>query len=229
MTSSGVAEILRKGDARGDAGRLDFRGSTARIEAGGSDNSREDPWMNRRFMVAVGATAALGVAAGVPAIADAAVPKNEIRMVGGTKLKPGKYLKIDMRFKARNTTVKSGATVKLVNKIKEPEPHTITFIEKRFLPTQGFETGLEEQLFAAHKVDPSNEEAPPGVLVVDNGQPAQGTLQVDTMFSKTVLGDSAFIAPGQKRFNFEVTADKGSKLFYYCAIHPWMQGKITVN
>ena len=45
-----------------------------------------------------------------------------------------------------------------------------------------------------------------------------------------MLGDSAFIAPGQKRtLQFKVTADQGSKLFYFCAIHPWMQGKITVR
>jgi hypothetical protein len=44
-----------------------------------------------------------------------------------------------------------------------------------------------------------------------------------------VAGDSAFIAPKQKSFSFKVTAKKGSKLYFYCAVHAWMQGKITVN
>ena len=187
--------------------------------------------MNRRLTVTIAATATLGIAAaGVATNAGAAIKKNEIRMVGGTVIKPGKFLKVTMRFKAYNTTVKSGSTVKLLNKTEDPEPHTITFVEKRFLPEQ-FESGLEEQLFTAHGIDPANEEAPPANPVVDNGAPvaAGGTLEVDTMFNKTVMGDSAFVFPGQKSISFKVTATKGSKLFYYCAIHPWMQGKITVN
>ena len=89
----------------------------------------------------------------------------------------------------------------------------------------------EPRVFTAHQVDPANEEAPPAAPVVDNGVAvaAGALLNADTPFSKTVMGDSAFIAPGQKTFRFKVTADKGSRLFYYCAIHPWMQGKITVN
>lgn len=186
--------------------------------------------MNRRLTVAVAATAALGLAAGVGTTAGAAAKKNQIRIVGGITVKPGKFVKDDQRFTAANTTVKSGATVKLVNKAKTEDPHTISFIEKKFLPRM-FESGLEERLFAAHQVDPNNEEAPPGALVVDNGVevPEGGTLEVDTMFNKTRNGDSAFIAPGQKSFSFKVTADKGSRLFYFCAIHPWMQGKLTVN
>lgn len=187
--------------------------------------------MNRRLTVAVAATAALGLtAAGLTTTAGAAIPKNEIRIVGGVVVKPGLYVKDNQRFKAQNTTVKSGALVTLVNKAKTQDPHTITFIEKKFLPEQ-FESGLEEQLFTAHGVDPEAEDAPPANLVVDNGAPLEegATLEVDTMFNETVGGDSAFIAPGQKEFKFKVTADKGSRLFYFCAIHPWMQGKLKVN
>jgi plastocyanin len=185
--------------------------------------------MNRRITVAVVATTALGIAAGGVATAGAA-KKNEIRIVGGTKIKPGEYLKVDVRFKPVDATVKSGSTVKLVNKGTDPEPHTISFIEKKYLP-KSFESAVDAKLREAHQVDPNNEEAPPGVLVVDNGAavPAGGTLEVDTMFTPTKAGDSAFIAPNQKSFSFKVTAKKGSKLFYYCAVHPWMQGKITVN
>jgi plastocyanin len=181
--------------------------------------------------VAVAATAAVGLGAvGVAATAGAAPKKNEIRIVGGVVVKPGEYVKDNQRFKARNTTVKSGATVKLVNKAKTEDPHTISFLEKRYLPKK-FETPVNDKLLEAHQVDPNNEEAPPGAFVVDNGVavPEGGTLNVDTMFTPTKAGDSAFIAPGQKSFSFKVTAKKGSKLFYFCAIHPWMQGKITVD
>jgi plastocyanin len=189
--------------------------------------------MKGRFTVAIAAIAVLGLsAAGVAATAGAAAKKhkNEIRIVGGTTVKPGEYLKVDLRFKPMNTTVKSGSTVKLLNRGRDPEPHTISFIEKKYLP-KAFETPVDAKLREAHQVDPENEDAPPGALVVDNGQPVPegGTLEVDTMFTPDVAGDSAFIAPGQKSFTFKVTAKKGSRLYYYCAIHPWMQGKIAVN
>ncbi|HKH16450.1 MAG TPA: plastocyanin/azurin family copper-binding protein [Solirubrobacteraceae bacterium] len=186
--------------------------------------------MNRRLAVAVAATAVLALAATGVASTAGAANKNEIRIVGGEKFKAGKYLKIDLRFKPANVTVKSGSTVKLLNKGKLPEPHTISFVEKKYLPTS-FEVAVDAKLREAHQVDPNNEDAPPGVLVVDNGVavPAGGTLEADTMFTPTKAGDSAFIAPEQKSFSFKVTAKKGSRLHYYCAVHPWMQGKITVN
>lgn len=192
--------------------------------------NRRMPVLNRRLTVTVAATAAVSLAAAGVATTAGAAKKNEIRIVGGTKLKPGKYLKNDVRFTPANLSVKSGATVKLLNKSKEPEPHTITFVKKRYLPT-GFESAVDPQLLKAHQFDPNNEEAPPGVPVVDNGQPvpAGGTLAVDTGFTPSVAGDSAFIAPGQKSFSFKVTAKKGARLYYYCAIHPWMQAKISVH
>ena len=183
--------------------------------------------MNRRLTVAVAATAALGLAA---ATAGAAIPKNEIRIVGGEQFKAGKFVKVDMRFKPRNRNVKSGSVVTLRNRGEIPEPHTITFVEKRFMP-KSFDVAVEEKLLEAHQVDPNNQDAPPGVLVVDNGAavPEGGMLEADTGFTPNRAGDSAFIAPDQKTFRFRVTADEGSKLFYYCAIHAWMQGKINVK
>jgi plastocyanin len=186
--------------------------------------------MNRRFTVAVAATAALGLGAvGVATTAGAAAKKNQIRIVGGEKFKAGEFLKINLRFKPRNVTVKSGSMVDVVNKT-EGEPHTITFVEKKYLP-KSFDVAVDAKVREAHQVDPTNEEAPPGVFVVDNGVavPEGGTLNVDTGFTPDVAGDSAFIAPGPGKFSFKVTAKKGSRLYYYCAVHPWMQGKIKVN
>jgi hypothetical protein len=186
--------------------------------------------MTRRFTIAVAATATLGIAAGGVATAGAAAKKNEIQIVGGTIFKAGKFIKDNQRFKPLDASVKSGATVTVRNKAKSPEPHTISFLEKKYLP-KSFESAVDQKLMEAHQVDPTNEEAPPGVLVVDDGVavPDGGTLEVDKGFTPDVAGDSAFIAPGQKTFSFKVTAKKGSSLFYYCAVHPWMQGKITVK
>jgi len=83
--------------------------------------------MTRRTAVAALATVA---AFGVAAAPAAAAKKNEIRIVGGAKFKAGKFLKIDLRFKPTAISVKSGATVKVVDKTSEPEPHTISFAKK---------------------------------------------------------------------------------------------------
>jgi plastocyanin len=186
--------------------------------------------MNRRVTIAVAATAAMGLAAGGVATAGAAQKKNEIVIKGGTVFKAGKFVKDAVHFAPPSIDVKSGATVTVKNRGEDPAPHTITFVEKRFMP-KSFDVAVNDKLLEVHQVDPTNEEAPPGVLVVDNGVavPEGGTLNVDTGFTPDTAGDSAFIAPDQKTFSFKVTARKGSKLFYFCAVHPWMQGKINVK
>lgn len=187
--------------------------------------------MNRRITVAVAATAALGMAAGGIASAGAAAKKNEIRVVGGTVFKAGKFVKDDVRFTPADLTVKSGATVTLVNKGTDPAPHTISFVTKRFLP-KSFEAPATGPLLEAHQVDPANEEAPPAVLKVDNGVAAadqSAPLEVDSLGTDKKAGDSEFFGPDTKKLRFKVTAAKGAKLFYFCAVHPWMQGKITVK
>jgi plastocyanin len=181
--------------------------------------------MNRCLTVA--AAAAVGLAAFAPAAG--AAKKNEIRIVGGTKFKAGKYVKDDVRFKPANLTVKSGATVKVVNKADEPAPHTISFVEKKFLP-KSFEWAAAEPLGAAHAFNEETEEV--GFFQVNNGagvpNDQAGVLEVDSLGNDKFAGDSQFIAPGQGT-TFKVTAKKGSKLPFYCAFHPWMQGKLTVN
>ena len=104
-----------------------------------------------RRTVAIGAVAAVGLlATGVAGAAGAAGKKNEIRIVGGTTVKPGHYVKDNVRFTPLNKTVKSGATVKLVNRGENPEPHTISFIAKKYLPKE-FETAVDAKLREAHQ------------------------------------------------------------------------------
>jgi plastocyanin len=188
--------------------------------------------MHRRTAAAVVAVAALGASA--VAVAPASAAKNQITIKGGTIFKAGEFIKDNQRFvtPAKNK-VKSGATVKIVNRTKD-EPHTLTFIEKQFVPKSFDVNGaLMGNIFTAHQVDPTNEEAPPGVFTVDDGQPlADGaTWEVNSAFSDTSAnGDSAFIAPGTTGpGSFKVTAAKDSTLYFFCAVHPWMSGKLKVK
>jgi plastocyanin len=186
--------------------------------------------MHRRLTVALAAIAALGIGAvGLVPTAGAA-PKKKITIKGGPFFKPGVSIGDNVRFN-RNTTVKSGGTVKIVNKSGEDAgPHTISLLKKSALPRtfaqaeECFEfQGVCGPLVTAHQVDPANPEAPPGRLLFDTGDAG-----FDTMGDRQNAGDSLFLAPGQGG-SIKVTADKGSKLTYFCAVHPWMQGKITVN
>jgi plastocyanin len=178
--------------------------------------------------IPLAALAAVAVA-GVAAAPAAAAKKNEIRIVGGTKFKAGKYVKDDVRFKPASVAVKSGATVKVVDKGTDPAPHTISFVKKAFLP-DGFEFAAAGPLFAAHQVNEETEEI--GFFQVNDGvgvpNDQAGVLEVDTLGDATSAGDSQFMAPGQGT-TLKITAAKGSTLPYYCAIHPWMQGKIKVK
>jgi plastocyanin len=182
--------------------------------------------MKRQLAVAVVATAAFGAIA-LPA---QAAKKNTITIKGGPVFKAGKFVKDDVRFAPRNLEVRSGATVKVLDKGKVPEPHTISFVKKAFLP-KDFEFAAAAPLLIAHQVDETNEEAPPGVFKVDNGAAAadqNAPLNVDSLGDDKQAGDSEFIPP-KTNISFKVTAKKGAVLPYYCAVHPWMQAKLTVK
>jgi plastocyanin len=188
--------------------------------------------MNRRLTVAIASTAALGlVATGVASTAGAAAKpkKNEIVIRGHFVFKAGHFARDDQRFTPLKSTVKSGSTVTVRNKSKTQDPHTLSFVQKQFLPTD-FEPAAAGPLFELHQLSDDPNAQP--VLSIDNGAPAadqSAPLAVDTAGTDTTPGDSLLIAPGQKKVTFKVTAAPGSKLNYFCIFHPWMQGKIRVK
>jgi plastocyanin len=173
--------------------------------------------MTRRKTVALVATAALGVSAlGVGAASAAG--KNRIDIAGGTAMKPGESITDDQHFTPQDLEVKSGATVKLVNKAKTEDPHTISLVKKSDLPKtakQAFNCAACNTIIGTH--EPNDQTGEPGKPVVDVGQSGYDQ-----------PGDSMFVGPKGK-ISFKVTAKKGKTLYYLCAIHPWMQGKIKVK
>jgi plastocyanin len=173
--------------------------------------------MTRRKTVALVATAALGVSAlGVGAASAAS--KNRIDIVGGTTMKPGESVTDDQHFTPQDLEAKSGATIKLANKAKTEDPHTISLVKKSDLPKtakQAFNCATCNAILGSHEVNEQTGDV--GKPVVDVSQPGFDA-----------PGDSAVIAPKQK-ISFKVTAKKGTTLYYLCAIHPWMQGSISVT
>jgi plastocyanin len=184
--------------------------------------------MNRRTPVALAAVAALGVSVLASGPADAASktkPKrNRIEAVGGLKVKINGYIQDAERFFPGTLTVKSGATVTLVNKTTAGMPHTLSLVKKSALPKTVAGVNACKAcgpLMAAHQADPNTGAV--GQPLVDVGAPG-----FQTMGDATTAGDSIFLPPKGK-VTFKVTAKKGTTLTYFCAIHPWMQGAIKVK
>jgi plastocyanin len=176
--------------------------------------------MIRRTPPALAAVAALAVAA--PALA---APKaNTIEAQGTSKVKINEYIQDGQKFVPGDITVKSGATITLRNKSKDGAPHSLSLLKKSALPktaAQVMQCPACGPLLAAHQADPTTGEVKQPL--VDAGRPG-----FDTEGTKTTAGDSIYLPPKGK-VTFKVTAKKGSKLSYFCAVHPWMQGTITVK
>jgi plastocyanin len=120
--------------------------------------------------------------------------------------------------------VKSGATVTLRNKSAGGAPHSLSLLKKSALPKTAaavLQCAACGPLLAAHQADPNTGEVKqPVVNAGGDGFDTEGT--------KTTAGDSVYLPPKGK-VTFKVTARKGTTLSYFCAVHPWMQGTITVK
>jgi plastocyanin len=168
--------------------------------------------------IALLATGAVAVAAALAGPAGAQ-NANTIVVKGGTVFKPGKAIIDNMRFAPMSREVKSGKTLKIDNRTKAP--HTLSIVKKSDLPKTAaqmekfYESPLMGEFMQAHEVDPTNEDAPPGKLLVN-------------------VGPEGFDQPGDSQFFMEdvsikVTAKKGTNLSYVCLLHPWMQGTLRVR
>jgi plastocyanin len=185
--------------------------------------------MNRRISVAIAATTAVGLLAGGAMTSSAvAAKKNQIVIKGTFVFRAGKGARDNQRFTPLKQKVKAGSTVTVKNKSKTEDPHTLSFVEKEFLP-QSFEAPAADPLFGLHNLSEDPNAVP--VFKVDNGAAAAdqaANLAVDTLGTDQGGGDSMLIF-GKAPVQFDVTATAGSKLYYFCIFHPWMQGKITVT
>ena len=169
--------------------------------------------MKKLLVAAVAASLCLAV----PAYAQA--PQNaKLSIVGGVQMKAGKFIKDDQRFSPSSLVVRSGGRVTLRNKAKTEDPHSISVVKKSDLPKtpqQAFECAVCGSFFQAHQVNEETGEV--GQPVVNVGRPG---------FDQP--GDSLFVAPGAT-VRFDVSADRGQTLYYMCAVHGWMQGKLKVK
>ena len=144
----------------------------------------------------------------------------------GVTFAPNRYIRDTMYFAPGTATVKSGQSVTFEYGEKSDEPHTLTIVKESDLPKTGaqVENCAPCQRYAtAHLKNPK---APPDQnnpivhWTIDKGQPGLDT-----------VGDSVAIQePGaHKSITVKVSAPAGTTLYFVCAVHPWMQGKLVVR
>ncbi len=180
-----------------------------------------------RARVAIGVLAVVGAV-----VAGALVSSGNAATVAGKKSKTismtGKTPpKLDFDGPER---IRAGAKLNVVNRT-DPEkvgPHTFTLIKKRFLPADRkeakkcFDPGhICEPIAEAHEVDFETEE-------VNKAHVEVGKKGWDKAFTMKKTGDSEFLPAPDQEHGRRVKARPGTTLYFFCVIHPTMQGKIKV-
>src|SRR3954453_19166969 len=170
--------------------------------------------MKRAVLAAcVAATAVL-----TPVIAHGADPVPVVKTPGGVSFVVNQYIKDAVHFSPGHIQVASGETVTFKHTTKESEPHTITVSTAAHLPKKAsdFERCKPCEIASHHLKNPKDQTSPIAHLILNKG-PA----------GLDEEGDSVALKP-KKSVTIAITAPAGTTLHFMCAVHPWMQGTITV-
>lgn len=176
-------------------------------------------------LVALALAVAVSAALVAPALGDPAQDSQSrvtLRMIGGVKFKANRFISDTMRFAKDVVEINSGGRLTIRDRTRQA--HTFSLIKRSQQPRNARQM---EACFGPNGVC--------GRLAVDHGliNPETGEEQEPTTplvnkgpegFNRP--GDSVVIAPRQKA-TVRVTGNKD--LFYICAIHPWMQGRLDVE
>jgi plastocyanin len=146
----------------------------------------------------------------------------------GVSFSPNQYIQDNMSFDPGTITVKSGQTLTFEYEKKTMEPHTLTIVKQSDLPTKGaqIENCKPCQKYSTpHLKNPRAEPGPNNPIVhwkLNKGKPG-----LDTVGDSLAIDSTA--KPAHTKNSIKVTAKPGTTLYFLCAVHPWMQGKIEVK
>lgn len=180
--------------------------------------------MRKRFALLGLAVAAIVAAAASYAVASTGSSGSAATFVVKT---PGKELFLvnkeaadTVHFSPGTIRVPSGSSVTFWKTDKGDEPHTATISTKAGLPKSFTSPCPACRIASGHLKNPKAENSPIKTYVLDKGQPGFDT-----------VGDSVALAAKGPHAKYTVTisAPAGTTLYYVCAVHPWMQGKIVVT
>jgi hypothetical protein len=148
--------------------------------------------------------------------------KGSDRFLPNPKSPPNKWLVNDLAWAPGNITVHSGEKLKVVDSDKLGEPHVLAIASPKDIPHT---PNLGPNNPVAKLIGPK--------LLVNPRNPQQGFKAFQSNAGKDGLnqeGDSLVVLPRgpHKTATWFVSAKAGTKLHYFCAVHPWMQGTIKV-
>jgi hypothetical protein len=183
--------------------------------------------MDRLWRPAVFAVLVLGLAVvGGTALAKSKSAPNKVTVTAvakfSAKFKINKYGQFTdgAHFAPGDVTIRSGGALTLKSKDAQA-PHTFSIVAKKDLPKTrgklnncGAPNTICGKIALGHQIDQQGNPAKP---VVDVGAP--GIDQV---------GDSFVMGPKSSQ-TVNLTAKKGTTLYFMCALHPWMQGVLKVR
>lgn len=138
-----------------------------------------------------------------------------------------RYIQDGLRWDKDVYNVTSGSTLHIVNVANGEGPHTFTVVAKKDAPKTGLamlRCTICEKLGKAHGANPESN-APPKFPYLENGVGQATAPSID------VPGDSGLTGKGKKNESIDmtVTAPAGTKLYFMCIIHPWMQAEVDVH
>ena len=170
-------------------------------------------------MVAVVATVVAAVVAGA-ALAATRGGAPVVKTPGTSSFVINQYAKDSVHFAPGTITVPSGGTITFMKTGKDPEPHTVTISTKADLPKSFAQRCKPCEIASHHLNDPKDDSKGVKTYVLNKGQPGFD-----------VEGDSVVLAPKgpHKTEKVVISAPPRTTLYFLCAIHPWMQGKIVVT
>jgi plastocyanin len=181
--------------------------------------------VSRKVALTGAVLATSGLAVALNAALASGGDDRTVNAVGDFKTSINRSFTTTFRFD-RDVTVRPGQTVTWHNEVGGGEMHTITLAANRAaLPSNIDEVmncggpGTACEPAAGHVDDQFN--PIPGMDVIDPGNDGLNA-----------VGDSLLLAPmgsPGETISAKVTAPAGTTLFYVCAVHPWMQGRINVK
>jgi plastocyanin len=170
----------------------------------------------------IAAVVAVALASAVAFAATSSAQDKTIRTMGTEDVHINSKIFSNLRFSPGHTTLNSGDQLTLSHADATDEPHTLTIVDASELPSDveavfgcGEPGTLCDEVFTT--VGPQiTDDTQAQFINVAGGPGLDGRL------------DTLWLPPGTS-ITVPVTAPSGTTLSYFCAIHAWMQGSITVG
>jgi len=175
--------------------------------------------MKRIFVAGALVLMALGTALTAMSLhATSGALHRTVRTAGGETFAANQRVSASLRFIPGDIQIRTGGTLDLQHGDTTQEPHTLSIVNQSDLPASiddvfncGAPGTICDTIFSSLGDNP-------GAFTEGTGTGTGLDGNLDTMW----------INPGQT-VSATVTAPAGTILYFLCAIHPWMQGRIIVT